>query len=128
MLATAIVFITLALILYSIGVWAEKLKGVLEKWHVVIFWLGFACDTAGTSLMSILAKSNAEESAVTTGQSLHAITGILAIILMLFHAVWASVVIIKQNESSKRSFHKFSLFVWFIWLVPYIIGMVMGMA
>lgn len=127
MLTAAIIFITLALIFYSIGVWAEKLKAVLLKWHVAVFWVGFVCDTAGTSFMGAIARSGADQAYVSSGLNLHAVTGILAILLMFFHAVWASVVIAGKNERSKRSFHKFSILVWLIWLVPYISGMVMGM-
>ena len=51
MLFAAISAITLALVFYSIGVWGEKLGGVLKKWHITVFWAGFVCDTAGTTLM-----------------------------------------------------------------------------
>jgi uncharacterized repeat protein (TIGR03987 family) len=128
MLGSAIVFITLALIFYTIGVWAEKLKGILKMWHVIIFWFGFICDTVGTSIMGSIARASADvEKVVQSGMNFHAITGVLAIVLMLFHATWASVVIVKKNEKMKKTFHKFSLLVWVIWLVPYISGMVMGM-
>ena len=46
---------------------------------------------------------------------------------MIIHAVWATVVLVKNKESLIKSFHKFSLAVWCIWLVPYIFGMIIGM-
>lgn len=58
----------------------------------------------------------------------HGITGLIAIILMLFHAVWATFVLIKNNEKAKTNFHKFSIAVWLIWLIPYISGAIFGMA
>lgn len=128
MLGSAIVFITLALIFYTIGVWAEKLTGILKPWHVVIFWFGLICDTLGTSIMGNIARTSAGMEAVTGGGiNFHAITGGLAIVLMLFHAIWATVVIIKNKEKMLKTFHTFSLIVWIIWLIPYISGMVMGM-
>jgi len=52
----------------------------------------------------------------------HGITGALAITLMLFHFMWATAVLIKNNEIMKRKFHKFSILVWLIWLIPFASG------
>ena len=120
MLVYAIIFITLALIFYTIGVWSEKIQGVLKLWHVLIFWLGLVCDTAGTNIMGKLAKTGFEF-------SFHGITGLLAILLMLFHAVWATIVLVKKDSKMIKSFHKFSIIVWIIWLIPYISGLIYGM-
>jgi len=49
----------------------------------------------------------------------HGLSGVLAILLMFVHAVWATVVLAQKDEKMIRSFHKFSVLVWFIWLVPY---------
>lgn len=40
MLVPAIVIITLALILYTIGVWGERVQGILKPRHAVFFGLG----------------------------------------------------------------------------------------
>lgn len=56
----------------------------------------------------------------------HGITGNIAILLMLFHAIWAIVVLAKKNEKMIVNFHRFSIVVWIIWLVPMISGMVFG--
>ena len=121
LLKCAITFITMALVFYTVGVFAEKKHGKLLPWHVVVFWLGLICDTTGTTLMSKIAGDSFKF-------SLHGITGLLAIILMIFHAVWATIIIFKKDEHSKEVFHKFSIVVWAIWLIPYIIGMVIGMS
>lgn len=127
MLATAIILITLALVFYSIGVWAEKIKGILKPWHVAIFWMGFLCDTIATSFMGMIARGEVTPTTTQSAINFHAITGLTAVLLMLFHAIWATVVILKNNEKMKLSFHKFSLFVWIIWLIPYLSGMINGM-
>ncbi|WP_027630624.1 HsmA family protein [Ruminiclostridium cellobioparum] len=121
MLLYAVIAINLALVFYSIGVWSEKLQGTLKKWHLVIFWTGLAFDTLGTSLMSELAQGGFKF-------NFHGITGLLAIILMLVHALWATYVLIRNDERAKSSFHKFSIFVWVIWLIPFISGAILGMA
>ena len=125
-LILAIVTITLALVFYTIGVFGERKAKSLNKKHVIIFWLGLLCDTTGTLTMSKIAKSGAATMSAM-GQSLHGITGFLAIVLMLFHAVWATWVLYKNDEKKKETFHKFSIVVWVIWLIPYFIGMMLGM-
>ncbi|MGA3111868.1 MAG: HsmA family protein [Candidatus Bathyarchaeia archaeon] len=112
--------ITLALIFYSIGVWSERFARILKPKHLAFFWAGFVFDSTGTTLMAILAST------VSNGTFLnvHAVTGVLAIVLMLFHAIWATITLVSGNERRLRSFHKFSLVVWVIWLIPYCIGFV----
>lgn len=122
LLPIAIVTITLALVCYTIGVWAERHAGVLKKWHAVVFWLGLVFDTTGTTVMGQLARQGG-----SSGMGLHGVTGLLAIVLMLFHAVWATVVLVKKDARRQQSFHKFSIFVWAVWLIPYVLGMVLGM-
>lgn len=122
----AIITISLALVFYTIGVFAERRSHVLKPWHVAVFWLGLVCDSTGTFIMSLIAKGNMEAAGGAT-QMIHGVTGFLAIVLMIFHAVWATWVLVKKDEAKKEKFHKFSLFVWLLWLVPYFIGMVIGM-
>ena len=122
LLPIAIVTITLALVCYTIGVWAERRAGVLKKWHAIVFWLGLVFDTTGTTVMGQIAKQNGGG-----GSGLHGVTGLLAIVLMLFHAVWATVVLGKKDAQKQQSFHKFSIFVWIVWLIPYVLGMILGM-
>ncbi len=121
MLIPAIITITLALVFYTIGVWAEKIQGELKKWHLVVFYLGLIFDTTGTTLMGTLTEGGFQ-------LNFHGVTGLIAIVLMLFHAIWATIVLVKNNENAKQNFHKFSIVVWFIWLVPYISGMIVGMS
>ncbi|MBU3129121.1 TIGR03987 family protein [Clostridium tagluense] len=119
MLIYAIVFITLALVFYTIGVWSEKLQGTLKPWHLGLFLLGLLCDTTGTLLMESIASSS---DAVASGFNLHGITGVIAIALMLIHAIWAAVVLIRKDENMISKFHKFSIIVWIIWLLPFLSG------
>lgn len=123
-LIIAISAITMALVFYTYGVFAERKVHCLKKSHVIIFWLGLLCDTTGTVTMSMIARGEAE----STGIGVHGITGALAIILMIFHAIWATVTLYKGKDEQMETFHKFSMVVWLIWLVPYFIGMFMGMS
>ncbi|RPH58241.1 MAG: TIGR03987 family protein [Chloroflexi bacterium] len=116
----ATIIITAALLFYSIGVWAERISGRLKWWHFVFFVLGLICDTWGTGLMI--------EWAGGLTFNLHGVTGVIAILLMFIHATWALIVLLKQDENAIRNFHKFSLAVWLIWLVPYFSPMIFGIA
>lgn len=123
----AIVTITLALVFYTIGVFSERKAKSLNKKHLLLFWIGLVFDTTGTMTMSQIAKEGT--TAISAGAStIHGITGGLAIILMLFHAGWATWVLYKNDEAKKAQFHKFSIGVWAAWLVPYLIGMFIGMS
>lgn len=121
MLIYAIITITLALVFYTIGVWSEKIQGKLNKWHLVIFYIGLVFDTTGTVIMSKIASGGFK-------LNFHGITGLIAILLMFFHVLWATVVLIKKDEMVKVKFHKFSIIVWIIWLIPFISGAIFGMS
>ncbi len=129
MLPFAIVIITAALVFYSIGVWAERIQRTLKWWHVGMFALGLAADTTGTLLMTAIASERrADGVAETAAGTLMAWTGTAAIILMAVHLAWAIVVLIRGRESEKHAFHRFSIVVWAIWLIPYIAGAATSMA
>ncbi len=120
MLFYAVITITAAFLFYTIGVWSEKISGTLKKWHVGLFWVGLVFDTTGTTLMGKLAND-------VLSVNFHSITGIAAIILMLVHAVWATIVLRQNRAEQKAGFHKFSIFVWILWMIPFLSGMIMGM-
>lgn len=116
----ASVLITLALAFYTLGVWAERFSRYLKTWHVACFWLGLAFDAAGTYAMDLIRPG-------VDWTSIHTITGQLAIWLMFAHAVWATRTVRRGTEDARARFHRFSLVVWLVWLVPYFGGMLMGM-
>jgi uncharacterized repeat protein (TIGR03987 family) len=119
MTGNSTIAITLALVFYSIGVWSERLVGRLKVWHLAFFWLGLVCDTWGTGMMF--------EAAGGMVFDVHGATGLVAIVLMLIHAVWATIVLVRKDERWINSFHRFSVVVWLIWLVPYFSPMFLGM-
>ena len=105
-LIVSTILISLALIFYSIGVWSERLMGILKPWHLVFFVLGLICDTWGTGLMLEMAGGLTFD--------IHGISGLIAIILMFIHAAWALVVLIRKDEIAikekgvKEVFHPYS--------------------
>ena len=129
MLPLAIAIITAALVFYSIGVWAERIQRTLRWWHAGMFAIGLACDATGTLLMTqIAADRRAAGVAENAASSLMTWTGTAAIALMAVHLVWAIVVLRRNREDEKRAFHRFSILVWMLWLIPYVAGAVSAMA
>ena len=121
LLIASTVLITLALFFYSLGVWAERLAHYLKPWHVVAFWTGFTFDISGTYAMTLLATKPFNLLAI------HTLTGQVALWLMLAHAMWATYVVRKGTRQAREGFHRYSMLVWLIWLIPYFGGMYIGM-
>ena len=122
----AIISITLDLIFYTLGVFSERKAGILNENHVITFWLGFLFDCLGTITMGTIAdgiKLHENEALIRT---IHSFTGTIAIVLMLLHASFATFVLLKDDLKTKKVFHKFSIFIWLIWLAPYFVGMILG--
>ena len=119
-LIASVLLINAALLFYSLGVWAERLARYLKRWHVVTFWIGFAFDVSGTTAMHFISDNPFD---ITNP---HTLTGQVALWLMCFHAGWATRVIKKDNKEIRSQFHRFSIFVWLIWLIPYLGGVFIG--
>lgn len=113
--------ITLALVFYSIGVWSERVARYLRPWHVTAFWIGFAFDLSGTWAMHTMAAGRFDL------RDPHTLSGQIALWLMLAHAIWATRVSRRGTEDARIGFHRYSLIVWLIWLVPYFSGAYLGM-
>ncbi len=121
MIILSSILITLALVFYSTGIWAERIARRLKPWHAVVFWTGFAFDVSGTLVMHRMAGEGFDL------LDFHTLTGQIALWLMLGHALWATIVIRKGIEPLRTKFHKFSIIVWLIWLIPYFGGMFLAM-
>jgi uncharacterized repeat protein (TIGR03987 family) len=98
---------------------SERLVDKLKVNHLLFFWLGWVCDTTGTTLMTQIAGK--------MDLNFHSITGGLAIFLMVGHAMWASLVLFLKQDKVIYSFYKFSTTVWLIWLVLFITRMIGAM-
>lgn len=109
-----------ALVAYTIGVWGERIVGRLKWWNFAFFVLGLIFDTIGTGMMFDYAGGMTFD--------VHGISGVIAIVLMAVHAVWALVVLLRGDEKAQKNFHKFSIFVWIVWLIPYFSPMFFAMA
>ena len=116
------IVMSLAFVFYTTGVWSERIQRDLRGWHVVLFWLGLVSDGYATSLMHQLVAAGERPGFV------HTVTGIAAFGLMAVHATWATWVLFRGSREARAGFHRYSIVVWAIWLVPYFGGMIAGMA
>lgn len=116
------IIMSLALVFYTTGVWSERITRDLRGWHVALFWLGLACDGYATSLMSRLVALGERPVLV------HTVTGVAAFGLMAVHAAWATWVLFRGRREAREDFHRYSMVVWAVWLVPYVGGMAAGIA
>lgn len=113
-MGTAGFVMLLALCAYTTGVWAERLAGTLQGWHVAAFLVGLTLDTWGTGIMLDLAGG--------WRPTPHGITGVLALSLMAVHALWAAAELWRADPRALARFHRISVFVWTLWLIPFVSG------
>ena len=130
MLFSAIVLITLALVAYTLGVWAERRARSLRWWHVGAFAAGLTFDVGGTAIMARIAATTPPPSPGIGAvlQTIMSTTGLIALSLMAVHLSWAVLVMIRDRPHERARFHRYSAGVWTVWLVPYLSGMVASMA
>ncbi len=125
MLVLAVVSINLAFVFYTLGVWIQRRQRVLAWRHAALFGLGLMFDVTGTILMyGIAARQGAPGAgggAVLT--QIMAATGTVALALMAVHVVWAVVTLMRARPHELGRFHRWSVLVWAVWLVPYLTGL-----
>lgn len=116
------VVMTLAFVFYTAGVWAERSSRDLRAAHVVAFFAGWGFDAYGTWLMEQMRVAGRESGLI------HGVTGASAFALMGVHALWAAWVLARGSAEARAGFHRYSIAVWTLWLVPYLGGMIAGIA
>jgi uncharacterized repeat protein (TIGR03987 family) len=108
-----ILFITSALVLYTIAIFSERKMGYIHKWILAVFASGFTCDLIGTSIMSCQTESHTV--------NVHMCCGLAALLIMLLHLSWAILAMICHGKTA-HYFHRCSLYAWGIWLIAFITG------
>lgn len=119
LLTFSVIVTVLALILYTVAFWGVWGSKQIRKNHLTLYWLGLIADIAGSTGMTILAGGFT--------LNLHAITGLLAVILMVINVIWATRVYRSQSSDLFISYRKASLVIWIIWIISFITGMMLSM-
>ncbi len=118
-LSLVVVFFTLALILYSIAVWGERCSKRLKAWHLTLLWIGLVFDLTATILVTVRTRA--------IKFNLHTINGAIALVLMIFLVIWATMVLSRKKEKLIASFYKVSLPIWVLWVISFFTGMLLSM-
>lgn len=74
------------------------------------------------AIILIAEQNRAAEVETSILNQIMAVSGVIALALMAVHLLWAVVVLARGVEAEKHRFHRFSVVVWAIWLVPYLTG------
>lgn len=90
----------------------DSVRKRLRRWHAVLFGLGLAADATGPFLMTRIAAGSGDGDSSPGGLlTPMAVTGTIALLWMAVHLSWAVVVLIRDREHEKRTFHRFSVAV-----------------
>lgn len=115
----AVFGILLAAVLYTVAAFAERRAGLLKASHLALFWLGLVADIIATTLMSMISGGYK--------LNLHGILGVGAILVMMSHSIWATLVFARKHTVLMRQFHKFSITVWALWMVTLVTGFLLAL-
>ncbi|HLC64472.1 MAG TPA: hypothetical protein VJK25_04000 [Patescibacteria group bacterium] len=106
-------FITAALIMYSLAIWTEHFSKEIRAWMVITFSAALTCDLIGTGITAL------HREVLTI--NLHGLFGFLALTVMALHFCWAFIAITRQGKAAEY-FHCWSTKTWCIWLVAFVSG------
>ncbi len=111
-----VIFITSALVFYTISIWSEKFTKIIRPWMVVLMAVGFTCDMIGTGMMFF--RSNVHH------LNIHTICGYAALLIMLIHLLWA-ILAVENYGKAQEWFNRFSVYAWCLWMIAFISGIPM---
>lgn len=114
----SIIAFTMALLCYTGGFLLERKVGMMEPWILAIFWLGLAFEICGAIPMFKRSGENI---------TFHGVVGAIGLSLIILHNIVATFAVIKGWDVILKLFPKFSAFVYVIWVIAFITGMMMGM-
>ncbi|MBP9779249.1 TIGR03987 family protein [Candidatus Gracilibacteria bacterium] len=113
-LIISLIFVHIALILYSIGVWKFFASKVLSGRHLFYFWTGFIADCIATAFMAVLARGIVLNP--------HTIIGFMALFFMFLHAGGATYLLKNKDTLHMKTYSKVSIAAWIFWILSYLTG------
>ncbi len=109
----------IACLSYSTAVWTERAIKQLKIWMIVLFALGFLCDTIGTSMMFMVSTTKFH-------LTIHSGIGYAALAIMALHLTWA-ILSIRKIGRYEEYFTRFSIVAWILWMAAFISGIIINM-
>lgn len=103
-----------ALVLYSLVIWAHRVKRKLYPWMVRVFGLALTADIIGTIFLCAM---NSKGWALT----FHTVSGFASLLIMALHFSWALLALAVRRKF-EIYFNRFSIYAWCLWLAAFISG------
>ncbi len=104
----------IALFMYSFVIWRHRFTHKLSSWMVWLFGLGLLADAGGTVLLCVVPAESWQF-------TLHTVSGLLALLIMALHFLWALPARVSWGES-RIYFDRFSVYAWYLWLIAFMSG------
>ena len=120
-IAKTMLMMFLALSAYSAAVTLDKKAGKLMPANLAMLWAGFCLNAIGFGLMTRL-----EADSGSGFSGIGRIIGILAIVVVLIHAIWGTAILVLKDEKSEKIFHRDGTLLWKIWLVPFVLSLILA--
>jgi uncharacterized repeat protein (TIGR03987 family) len=105
-----------ALILYTVGVWAAFLAKTLKRWHVIVLWAGVLFDMLATGMMALQIGGFAAD--------LHTLLAMIAWAGMVAVAGFGTWALVRKDDVLSLTVAKWSLLPWALWVAVLVYGMV----
>lgn len=103
-----------ALVFYSVAIWANTIKKKFSLWMIWMFGAGFFADFAGTILLCVASSKK-------WTFTFHTLSGTASLLIMGVHFLWA-VLAMSVGRKYEIYFHKCSVYAWLIWLASFVSG------
>lgn len=114
-----LILFTFALLVYSIATWAGVKSGIMKKWHLILFWLGFVADLSATLAIGWVYGG--------FQNNFHSYLGAIALLAILAQNIAGTKILKDGDQKRITSFpKKVSLPVWVLWIASYVAGLVLS--
>lgn len=105
----------LALVLYSLAIWSDRIKKELRAWMLAVFGTALIADILGTVLLCAVVSD-------AFRVNVHTVTGLASLAIMLVHYIWALQAFLAYDRRSETRFRRWSVWAWGLWLVSFLSG------
>lgn len=135
-----LLFVTAALVLYSLGAWGAFRKKGASKKDLVFLWAGLAGDLLGTLMMSIQSTADVATKAAGTymatlplgtttlilENNLKTYLALAEVVLMLAAIIAAGMALMRKNEKLALLVSRLIFAPWALFVVVFVMGMKRG--
>jgi len=139
-----LLFVLVALVLYSIGAWGAFRKKGATKLHVKLLWVGFVFDVLATTMMAIQTTASVQANLATNPSFYLMVIGLgttsiillnnmktyialLAMLGMLGGAIFTGIAVNSGDAGKNMRMSRVILAPWALWVVAFVLGLLENM-